>query len=632
MTETVSLAGPLPVADLLNDAVRDCLEAAADLAKVRTGQRPSVAVDPAAVAVASSSERWVLLDGAGLGPAFDPLSRFLSAEDGWVRLHGNYSWHRDAATRALKVAHVDDVPGAVARLPAAEVEDAVVAAGGCAVRARTARGWRDHPQGRAQAGVPVVAVEPGPAAPELSASHARPLDSTGEAPVAAPLPAAGLRIVDLTRVIAGPVCTRMLAALGASVTRVGKPDRPEQPLLALDGGLGKRWVDLDLAGRRGRSELERLLAAADAVVLGHRPGALAGYGLAPTDLATRHRQLVCLTLSAWGTGGPWGSRRGFDSLVQVATGIAETVRPSTAEQPPGCAAGAGAGPRDRVPRRRGDPGRAGRPAPGCWRGAGRRRPRPDRDGVAGSGGRDIAGRRVGGAGFCRVDGFCRSGRLGAGGRCPVPGRAESPARPAPGRGTAGHARRRPAALATGVMAELPTQQTPELRALLREEPRGLRGHPPHVMAGVSTTAYDFGLRRIGYAASSYRERRSRAGWSGSSWRTSSSGSGRATPRAAQMAAKISEKAAPLARSRTGAPARSQPRRQSLGGCVVGEAGWRAGNDPGLGATTQCEVCQPHGRPGWPSLSGTESGVRIGDVDHARGTSSQPPISGDQGCA
>lgn len=335
MTETVSLAGPLPVADLLNDAVRHCLEAAAALAEVRTGRRPTVAVDPAAVAVACSSERWVLLDGAGLGPAFDPLSRFLAAADGWVRLHGNYSWHRDAVMRALKVAQADDVPGAVARLPAAEVEDAVVAAGGCAVRARTAQEWRDHPQGRALAGVPAVLVEPGPAAPELSASPARSPDPAGGGSVAAMLPAAGLRIVDLTRVIAGPVCTRMLAALGASVTRVGNPDRPEQPLLALDGGLGKRWVDLDLRGGTGRAALEDLLRDADALVLGHRPGALAGYGLAPADLAERHPKLVCLTLSAWGTEGPWGSRRGFDSLVQVATGIAEAVRPATAERPPG---------------------------------------------------------------------------------------------------------------------------------------------------------------------------------------------------------------------------------------------------------------------------------------------------------
>jgi crotonobetainyl-CoA:carnitine CoA-transferase CaiB-like acyl-CoA transferase len=129
-------------------------------------------------------------------------------------------------------------------------------------------------------------------------------------------------VLDLTRVIAGPVATRTLAAHGADVLRLDRPDRPEIPLQAWDTLPGKRSALLDL--RTARAALEELLAGADVVVCGYRPGALDRLGLAPRALAERHPGLVVVTLSAWGTRGPWGIRRGFDSLVQAACGIAAT--------------------------------------------------------------------------------------------------------------------------------------------------------------------------------------------------------------------------------------------------------------------------------------------------------------------
>jgi crotonobetainyl-CoA:carnitine CoA-transferase CaiB-like acyl-CoA transferase len=159
----------------------------------------------------------------------------------------------------------------------------------------------------------LVAVEQGPRSGEASRSGGT-------------LTASGLRVLDFTRVIAGPVATRMLAALGADVVRVEWPDRPELPLAALDGGLGKRWLRLDLRDPVDRERMENELSQADAVVSGHRPGALDAFGLHPDALAERHPHLVCATLSAWGDRGPWGRRRGFDSLVQAATGIAHALR------------------------------------------------------------------------------------------------------------------------------------------------------------------------------------------------------------------------------------------------------------------------------------------------------------------
>jgi CoA-transferase family III len=139
----------------------------------------------------------------------------------------------------------------------------------------------------------------------------------------APLPAAGVRVLDLTRVIAGPVCSRYLGALGADVLRLDPPHLPDlEPGSPADTLLGKRSAFLDLRDDAGARRLEDLLAGADVVLLGYRPGALARFGLAPEDLADRHPGLVIAQLSAWGFTGPWAERRGFDSIVQAASGIA----------------------------------------------------------------------------------------------------------------------------------------------------------------------------------------------------------------------------------------------------------------------------------------------------------------------
>jgi crotonobetainyl-CoA:carnitine CoA-transferase CaiB-like acyl-CoA transferase len=130
-------------------------------------------------------------------------------------------------------------------------------------------------------------------------------------------------VLDLTRVIAGPVATRMLAAWGAQVLRLDSPRLPELPASAVDTLPGKASAFLDLAEPAGGARLEELLAQAHVVVLGYRPGALARFGLDAGSLAVRHPHLTVATVSAWGPTGPWAARRGFDSLVQCATGIAD---------------------------------------------------------------------------------------------------------------------------------------------------------------------------------------------------------------------------------------------------------------------------------------------------------------------
>jgi hypothetical protein len=245
-----------------------------------------------------------------LGGGFAPLSRFWRAGDGWVRTHANYPWHREALLRALGTADPNAVASAIAERSAETVEADVVAAGGVAAAVRTAEQWRRHPHGRACAGRPPIADA-----------------SIDGAPPRRPHKAAGLRVLDLTRVIAGPVATRYLAALGADVLRVDPPHRPELLAQRYDGLPGKRSTLLDARTPEGLDRLHALLDGADIVVHAYRPGALAAFGLDAEALAERHPGLVVVSLSAWGASGPWSDRRGFDSIVQAACGIAMIESP-----------------------------------------------------------------------------------------------------------------------------------------------------------------------------------------------------------------------------------------------------------------------------------------------------------------
>ncbi|CCK31084.1 CoA-transferase [Streptomyces davaonensis JCM 4913] len=315
-----ALPGRLPVRDLARACVSACALAGAELGAVRAGLRevPEVRVDDGAVATAFVSERHLLINGRA-PVTFAPLSRFWRTADGWVRTHANYPHHRERLLSALGVPEAD-VERALAERSALDVEEAVYAAGGLAVAVRTPEEWAAHPQAVAVAERPLVERE------LLDTARARALPPLPPAPL---LPAAGVRVLDLTRVIAGPVATRTLALLGADVLRVDPPGTPELPDQHADTGFGKRSAALDLT--RDRRAFEELLATADVVVTGYRPGALDRFGLSPEALVERRPGLVVAQLSAWGAYGPWGGRRGFDSLVQAATGIA--VVEGTPEQP-----------------------------------------------------------------------------------------------------------------------------------------------------------------------------------------------------------------------------------------------------------------------------------------------------------
>lgn len=242
---------------------------------------------------------------------WDPIAGDYECADGWIRLHTNLPHHRSAALSVLGCAGDRDAVAAAVRAWTGDtLEHEVVAAGGVAALMRSRDEWQTHPQGQAVRAEPLIDWR-----------HARKiaLRPRPEATLARPL--SGLRVLDLTRVLAGPVSTRTLAGFGADVLRIDPPGWDEPGVLQ-DVSLGKRMARLDLKTPDGRTQLKTLLARADILVHGYRPDALAALGL---DLATRDAiapNRLEVTLDAYGWTGPWAKRRGFDSLVQMSAGIA----------------------------------------------------------------------------------------------------------------------------------------------------------------------------------------------------------------------------------------------------------------------------------------------------------------------
>jgi len=268
-------------------------------------------LDVADAVAVFGAERLLRVDGAAV-PLWDPLAGDVRCADGWVRLHTNYPAHRAAALTALDLpASADraDVERAAAGRAGVELEDAVHACGGAAAALRTAAQWREHPQSAAVAARPLVAVTAGDGAPPPTGSPP-PLDRP-------------LRVLDLTRVIAAPTATKVLAAFGADVLRLDPPGFEEVAAIVPDTTAGKRCARLDLRTRPGLARFDELVARADVLVCGLRPGALTRLGRPPAELFARNPSLVLAELSAYGDTGPWAGRRGFDSLVQTVCGIAD---------------------------------------------------------------------------------------------------------------------------------------------------------------------------------------------------------------------------------------------------------------------------------------------------------------------
>jgi CoA-transferase family III len=304
------LPSSFPVGTVVQTGVAASVLAAAEIWRARTGKQQRAGVDMRAAAVTARSERYLQVDGAPPPELWDKLAgTYQCGDDRWVRLHTNFPHNRDGVLAILKC---DYDRAAVARAlrewAAYEFEDRCAAAGLVVTAMRTFVEWDAHPEGQAVRNVPLLSIE-----------------ALGEAPARSwpggDRPLAGIKVLDLTRIIAGPVCGMTLAAHGADVMLVTAAHLPSIAPLVIDSGRGKLSAHLDLRNQQDRQKFEALLRDADIVVQGYRPGGLEALGFGPHDVARIRPGIVYVTLSAYGHHGLWSGRRGFDSLAQTASGF-----------------------------------------------------------------------------------------------------------------------------------------------------------------------------------------------------------------------------------------------------------------------------------------------------------------------
>jgi crotonobetainyl-CoA:carnitine CoA-transferase CaiB-like acyl-CoA transferase len=286
--------------------------AAAELWRLRTGRQQQVAVDLRAAAASLRSGYYLRIDGKPPPAPWDPMSGFYPVRDGrWVSIHCNFANHRAAALRVLGTAEDRAQANEASKSwDGQALEDAIHAAGGCAGLARSAQEWASHPHAAAVAAQPLLEIQ------RIGDVPPQPFLPLGERPLA------GMRVLDLTRVLAGPTCAKTLAEHGADVLKITAAHLPDSGAIELDTGIGKLAAHLDLRTAEGAATLRRLIGGADVFSQSYRPGALAGRGFSPEEVARLCPGIVYVSLNAWGQSGPWKDRRGFDSIVQTVSGMA----------------------------------------------------------------------------------------------------------------------------------------------------------------------------------------------------------------------------------------------------------------------------------------------------------------------
>ena len=291
--------------------------AAAEYHRLRTGRRQHVTVEMRRALASFRSERYLRIDD-GPPPALrDPVMGFYATRDGrWIQLHTNFPHHLEGVLKVLGCANDRAaVAEAIRGWDGATLDQTLADAGLCAALIRTPDEWAALDQAKAIAGLPLFEIErigDAPVEPPREAGAERPL--------------AGVRVLDLSRIIAGPVAGRALAQHGAEVLMVNGPHLPNIAPLVIDNGRGKRSAVIDLRDATGRETLNGLVSDADVFLQAYRPGALTARGFGPEELARVRPGIVYVSVCAYGHTGPWAGRRGFDSLVQSASGIAFTER------------------------------------------------------------------------------------------------------------------------------------------------------------------------------------------------------------------------------------------------------------------------------------------------------------------
>lgn len=311
----------LPIGPLAGATLGATGLAAAALWQLRSGRLQQISVDTRAAALAMTSATYLRVNGQPV-KSWDPITGYYRVRDGeWVYLHGNFPHLRDGL---LKLFNVPNDPAALraalVNWSAADIEDAAGRLGLCGVIVRRRREWEAHAQALATAALPLIEITRiGDAPPRPLPDAARPLS--------------GIRVLDLSRVIAGPMAARTLAEHGASVLQVGAPHLPSIESLVIDTGFGKQSCAINLDTAAGNESLHKLIDDADVFLNAYRPGALEQRGFSPAALAEQRPGIVYLTISAFSRAGPWAQRRGYDTLVAAASGLTRSGNEDPARLP-----------------------------------------------------------------------------------------------------------------------------------------------------------------------------------------------------------------------------------------------------------------------------------------------------------
>lgn len=284
--------------------------AVSDIWQLKTGRGQDVGVDVRRATASLRSGNYVTLDGAPVAGERTPvMGVYPTADNRWIYLHCNFPNHRDAALGVLGVEENREVVRkAVAKWNALELEEAIIAAAGAGGMARSMDEWATHPHSAAIATLPLLEIE------KIADSPPMPMPE-------GPRPLSGIRVLDLTRVLAGPTCARTLAEHGADVLKITAAHLPSSTSQEFDTGHGKLSAHLDLREASNVEILRELARECDVFSQGYRPGTLDARGFSPSALAELRPGIVCVSLSAFGRVGPWAHRRGFDTVVQTVSGI-----------------------------------------------------------------------------------------------------------------------------------------------------------------------------------------------------------------------------------------------------------------------------------------------------------------------
>ena len=293
---------------------------AAQCVELKTGQRPTVNIAVRDAAIAQRSHNYVRVLEKPIADLWSPISGFYRTRDQrWVQLHCNFPNHRLGVVKFLQCDDTKEaVTTAMLQHDALFLETELSARGLCAAMIRAPEEWAATPQAQAVAALPLFEIT------KIADTPPKPLPA-GEMPVA------GIRVLDLTRVIAGPVVGKLLAELGATVMRIASPNLPAIEPLVIDTGFGKYSAFIDLNNHDNQHAFDQLLPETDVFVQAYRPGGLAAKGYSTERIAAMAPGCILVDLSAYSHVGPWAQRHGYDSLVQSATGIAATQ--GSLEQP-----------------------------------------------------------------------------------------------------------------------------------------------------------------------------------------------------------------------------------------------------------------------------------------------------------